>query len=196
MAPPKTTAAPALAGQVSIEDFLSADFDTLVQGEEQVSLGGDQDATWALRKLAALRKQVAANNAIAEEEANRIGAWLNAVNEPLKKQVQFVENILNGYALYERSKDRKTIVLPYGKIATRPVADKWEVADPDAFVAWAQETGHLELVKTTTKPETLATIKSALEVAEDGTILTADGEPVTGVTFTKSDDVSVTITTL
>jgi hypothetical protein len=196
MAPPKTTAAPALAGQVSIEDFLSADFDTLVQGEEQVSLGGDQDATWALRKLAALRKQVAANNAIAEEEANRIAAWLNAVNEPLKKQVQFVEGILNGYALYERSKDRKTIVLPYGKIATRPVADKWEVADPDAFVAWAQETGHLELVKTTTKPETLATIKSALEVAEDGTILTADGEPVTGVTFTKSDDVSVTITTL
>lgn len=198
MTPPKSApAAPALEGQISIDDYLSNDFDTLIAGEEQVSLGGDQDATWALRKLQALRKQLAANNAIAEEEANRIAAWLNAVNEPLKRQVVFVENILNGYAIYERtSHDRKTIVLPYGKLATREVADKWEVADADAFVAWAKEAGREELLKVTTKPESLTTLKSALEVSDDGTVLTAEGEPVPGISFTKSDDVSVTITTL
>lgn len=197
MTPPKTAAAPELQGQVSIDDYLSSDFDTLVQGEEDVTLGGDQDATWALRKLASLRKQLAANNAIAEEEANRIAQWLNAVNEPLKKQVQFVEGILNGYAIFERSKnDRKTIVLPYGKLATRPVADKWEIADPDAFVAWAKESGHPELLKVTTKPESLTVIKSALAVSEDGTVLSHEGEPVDGVTYTKSDDVTVTITTV
>ena len=195
MTPPNPPAATALEGQVSIEDFLSADFDTLMQGEEEVSLGGDQDATWALRKLGAVRKQIAANNAIAEAEANRIAAWLAAVNEPLKKQVTFVENILNGYAVHERAKDRKTIVLPYGKIATREIADKWEVADPDAFVAWAKD-GHEELIKVTTKPESLTVIKSALNVAEDGTVLADGGEPVPGVTCTKSTDVSVTITTL
>ncbi len=197
MTPPKPATAPSLDGQASIDEYLSHDFDALIAGEEEVSLGGDQDATWALRKLATLRKQLAANNAIAEAEANRIAAWLTAVNEPVRKQVAFVENILNGYAIYERtSHDRKTIVLPYGKLATRPVADKWEVADADAFVAWAEETGHKELVKTTTKPESLTVIKAALEVSEDGTILTAEGEPVTGVTFTKSGDVTVTITTL
>jgi hypothetical protein len=196
MTPPKAPAAPELDGQISIDDYLSADFDTLMQGEEEVHLGGDQDATWALRKLAALRKQVAANNAIAEGEANRIAAWLAAVNEPLKKQVQFVEGILNGYALYERaSNDRKTIVLPYGKLATRPVADKWEVVDPDAFVKWAQENKHPELVKTTTKPEALTVIKSALDTTDTGDVI-LDGELVPGVSFTKSDDVTVNITTL
>lgn len=196
MTPPNPPAATALEGQVSIEDFLSADFDTLMQGEEEVSLGGDQDATWALRKLAALRKQTAANNAIAEAEANRIAAWLAAVNEPLKKQIQFVEGILNGYAVHERTANkRKTIVLPYGKLATRETADKWEVADADAFVAWAKD-GHEELLKVTTKPESLTVIKSALNVAEDGTVLADGGEPVPGITCTKSTDVSVTITTL
>lgn len=197
MTPPKAApAAPALEGQISIDDYLSNDFDTLMQGEEEVTLGGDQDATWALRKLQALRKQVAANNAIAESEANRIAAWLAAVNEPLRKQVTFVEGILNGYATYERTtNDRKTIVLPYGKIATRETADKWEVADPDAFMKWAEK-GHPELLKTTVKPESLTVIKSALNVAEDGTVLADGGEPVPGVTVTKSTDLSITITTL
>lgn len=197
MTPPKPVDAPALEGQISIDDYLSHDFDALIAGEEEVSLGGDQDATWALRKLQALRKQLAANNAIAEAEANRIAAWLAAVNEPLRTQVAFVENILNGYALYERrSNDRKTIVLPYGKLATRPVQDKWEVADADAFTKWALESHHTELIKTTIKPESLTVIKSALNVTEDGTVLSPEGEPVPGVTFTKSDDVTVTITTL
>jgi hypothetical protein len=197
MTPPKTAPAPQLEGQISIEDFLSHDFDTLIEGEEDITLGSDRDATWALQKLATLRKQQTANNAIAEAEANRIAAWLETVNAPIKKQIQYVENILNGYALYERrAHDRKTIILPYGKLATRPVADKWEVADPDAFIKWAEETGHTELLKITTKPESLTAIKSALDVAEDGTVLTAEGEPVTGITFTKSDDASVTITTL
>lgn len=195
MAPPKNDA-PALEGQISIDDYLSTDFDQLVAGEENVTLGGDQDATWAMRKLQTLRKQLAANNAIAEEEAARIAAWLAAVNEPLRKQVTFVEGILNGYAIYERtSHDRKTIVLPYGKLATKPVQDKWEVADPDAFTAWAQE-HHPELVKTTVKPETLTVIKSALNATEDGAVISPEGEPVPGVTCTKSTDISVTITTL
>lgn len=197
MTPPNTPAAPALEGQASIDEYLSGDFDALMQGEEEVHLGGDQDATWALRKLATLRKQAAANNAIAEGEANRIAAWLAAVNEPIKKQITFVEGILNGYALYERtSHDRKTIVLPYGKLATRPVADKWEVADADAFIKWAEESGHKDLLKVTTKPESLTAIKSALATAEDGTVITPEGEAVPGITFTKSTDVSVTITTL
>ncbi len=196
MTPPKQDA-PALEGQISIDDYLSADFDTLMQGEEQVSLGGDQDATWALRKLKALRNQLAANNAIAEEEANRIGAWLTAVNEPLKTQVQFVENILNGYALYERrTNDRKTIVLPYGKLATRPVADKWEVVDADAFITWAEQSGHGATLLKITKAPVMKEIKAALNLTEDGTLLSPEGEPVPGVTVTHTDDATVTITTL
>lgn len=193
---PATKDAPTLTGQVSIEDFLSTDFDQLIAGEEQVTLGGDQDATWALRKLAAIRKQKAANDAIAEEEASRISAWLEAVNEPLRRQAAFVENILNGYAIYERtSHDRKTIILPYGKLATRPVADKWEVADADAFMKWAGE-GHPELLKTTVKPESITAIKAALELNSDGDVMTPEGEPVPGVTVTKTTDPSVTITTI
>lgn len=195
MAPPKTDA-PALEGQVSIEDFLSADFDKLVEGEEQVSLGGDRDATWALQKLAALRKQLAANNDLAEAEANRIAAWLEAVNEPLRRQVQFVEGILNGYAIHERTAhDRKTIILPYGKLSTRPGQEKWEVADPDAFIRWAEESGHKDLLKVTTKPESLTVIKAALAATDDGEAM-LDGELVPGVTVTKPTAPTVNITTI
>lgn len=187
---------PALEGQISIDDFLSHDFDTLVQGEEEVHLGTDQGATWALRKLATLRKQRAANNAIAEEEANRIAAWLAAVNEPVNKQIAFVEGALSSYAVHERdAHDRKTIVLPYGKIATRPVADAWAVTDEAAFVAWALESGHEdELLKITRKP-VLSAIKTTLTAAGDD-IISPEGEPVPGVTFTPSAAVSVTISTL
>lgn len=194
MTPPKAPSEE-LAGQVSIDDYLSADFDTLVEGEVEVSLGGDQDATWALRKLAAIVKQKKANDSIAEAEAGRIARWLDEVNAPLRKQAAYLTTILEGYARHEReTTGRKTIILPYGKIASRPAADKWDV-DEDSFIAWAEGSGIADLVKVTKKPA-LTVIKGAFNVAEDGTVLTPEGEPVPGVTVTPAPDVNVTITTV
>jgi hypothetical protein len=185
---------PELPGQISLDDYLNMDFDAAMEGEVEVTVSGDTEAAWTMRKLATLVKAKNANEAIADAEVKRIANWLTEVQTPLVNQIKFFTDVLEKYAAHERAAGgRKTISLPHGKITTRPLNDKWEVADEAAFIAWAKTSGIADLVKVTEKPA-LTVIKSALQDDGENGVVTLEGEQVPGVTFTKADGFSVTIT--
>ncbi|QGJ88153.1 host nuclease inhibitor [Arthrobacter phage Edmundo] len=185
---------PQLPGQISLDEYLNADFDAQMEGEAEVTISGDPDAALAMRKLASLHKQKAANDSIAESEVNRVAAWLADVQRPIQNKIAFLEDKLAGFALHERTAhDRKTISLPHGKIATRPIQDEWTVEDRDAFIKWAKESGIADLVKVKEDPA-LTVIKNALQGNDDGTVITVEGEPVPGVKYTPGKGFKATVT--
>lgn len=189
---------PTTTEAVNLDDYLNADFDALMEGETEigaVKISTDPDATRVMRRYAQMAKQRAANDAIAEAEIDRITAWNAEVNRPLINGMAFLQGILESYALHVRSTEgRKTVSLPYGKIATREVQPKWQVTDRAAFEAWALENHYDDtLLRKKYEPE-MGTIKEYLVLTEDGDLLTPSGEPVPGITVDTSVTASAKIT--
>jgi phage host-nuclease inhibitor protein Gam len=191
---PALTDRPELPGQISLDDYLNMEFDAQMEGEVEVTVSGDTEAAWTMRKLATLVKARNANEAIADAEVRKISNWLTEVQTPLTNQIKFFTDVLEKYAAHEREAGgRKTISLPHGKITTRPLNDKWEVADKDAFIAWAKTSGIADLFKVKEEPA-LTVIKSARKDDGETGVVTLQGEVVPGLSFTKGDGFSVTVT--
>jgi phage host-nuclease inhibitor protein Gam len=73
---------------------------------------------------------------------------------------------LTDYARRERATSgRKTIDLPHGKIKSRAAQPKYLFTDPAAFIAWAKETGHPDLVRVKEEPD-LTAVKAVLQVPQ------------------------------
>ena len=115
--------------------------------------------------------------AIFDRELQRVTDWLQKVNTDLERDAEWFEANLRPYALQERSKDRKSIVLPHGTIKTVSGRVKFDIEDESKFLDWA-ETNAPELVRV--KKEIDKKALGALNQSEDKVIST-QGEIVPAV---------------
>ena len=147
------------------------------QAREPFTVDDDSKADWAMRKLASVRRKQADNKAIYDRELQRVSEWLEKVNTDLERDAEWFESNLRPYALQERSKDRKSIVLPHGTIKTVSGRIKFDIEDESKFIEWA-ETNAPELVRI--KKEVDKKALGALNQSEDKVIST-QGEIVPSV---------------
>jgi hypothetical protein len=108
------------------------------------------EATWALRKLAGHMADLAADEAIAKAEIERIEAWLSRRRRIHDGHIDFFNDHLADYALRVRKAsggDVKEVSTPYGTVSTRMTTPKWE-QDEVAAIEWAR-THRPDLVQTT-----------------------------------------------
>jgi Bacteriophage Mu Gam like protein len=105
---------------------------------EEFKVDNDEKAEWAIRKLAKIRRKQAENKAIFEAELQRITKWLETVNTSLENDSRYFEAVLTPYALEERSKGRKSLVLPHGTVKTTAGRPKIEFDSEDNFIEWAK----------------------------------------------------------
>lgn len=170
------------------------------EARERFTIQDDSAASWAMRKLRAIRSKQAENKQMAVDEHARIDLWLDEVNDPLDRDAKYFEAILTDYAIRVRENPddgRKSISLPTGKVATRQGSPKYTV-DAEMFLPWARENApHLIRVK---EEPSLSAIKEYVVAADDapvatsdGVAITSDGEIVPGV-HVSSSDVAVTVT--
>jgi phage host-nuclease inhibitor protein Gam len=103
--------------------------------------------------------------------------WLEKVNTALERDAEWFESNLRPYALQERSKDRKSIVLPHGTIKTISGRVKFDIEDETKFIEWAEKNAP-ELVRV--KKEIDKKALGALNQSEDKVIST-QGEIVPAV---------------
>jgi hypothetical protein len=105
---------------------------------ENFKVDNDEKAEWAIRKLAKIRRKQAENTTIFNSELQRITKWLENVNTSLENDSRFFEAVLSLYALQERSKGRKSLVLPHGTVKTTSSRPKIEFHSEDGFIEWAK----------------------------------------------------------
>lgn len=115
--------------------------DHLVTEEKQAAFRVTDDgaAAWAMERLAEIRAEARIKEALSREQMDRITMWLEGEIKPLTARAAYFESLLADYARKQREeKDRKTITLPHGKVATRFTQPKFNIND-EIFVPWAAE---------------------------------------------------------
>jgi len=133
---------------------------------ERFRVYDDSAASWAMRKLRAIREKQAEIIKIAEAERERIETWAHDAVSSLAPDEAYFTGLLTDYARRERTESgRKTIDLPHGKIKSRAAQPKYVFTDPAAFIAWAKETGHADLVRVKEEPD-LTAVKAVLRVPQ------------------------------
>lgn len=162
------------------------------EDRERFVVTNDSQATWAMRKLAALRARQAEIDAVARAEMERIEAWHLSASSALVPDANYFTALLTNYAAQQRAQQqRKSIALPHGVVKSRAGSARIEVTDESAFLAWAEDNAPT-LIRVRREPDKAA-IKAAFPPAsspgasEDGKVITEHGEIVPGVAVAMSE---------
>lgn len=150
-----------------------------------------EEADWAGRKL----QQLYAKKNDVIQQGNRLireaQAWMQAECAPIEQDISFFEGQLQAWLQREieaddSTKPRQSRSLPCGVTVKRIAGrERVDVFDEDAFVQWALETEHSDLVRTITVPDKNG-IKAFANI--DGQFITEDGEILPGVTVVRGED--------
>jgi hypothetical protein len=172
------------------EPEIPSQYDTVER--ERFHVHDDSSAAWAMKKLCVALRKHQRNDDFAAQEIARIEKWAQDVNESLERDMSYFDGLLKDYARRVRQDEtdgRKTVVLPYGKITTRPTARKLSI-DNEVFIPWALER-HPDVLRTTVVPD-IAAVKDML-LAEPECPVSKDGELVPGIEFVTREPFSVTV---
>lgn len=188
--------------------------DTLVDASPEAALAVKRwhpetpsQAEWAMRKLGEAAAFIKDATDVANEEHARIAVWLDDVQRPAQRVVDFFTPLLTHYALDRRAEfagsavEQKTTKLPSGEISTRSTGDRIDITDLDRLLAFLD----VALADLCAVHEAVVAVKRTVRVGalgkwvrfahlDDGStiIITPDGEPVPGVEYIPAD-VSVTV---
>ena len=164
---------------MSLSDFQLSDAQPEGFSEQTFVIDDDKKAVWAFRKLATAQKRIDDARALAKEEIERIETWANIATLPDQRTVEYFQTILTSYALREREKGRKSLILPDGEVSTRATPDKISVSDKDVFEKWALE-HRMSWLRTKFEPD-LAKIKAETKDAGELVVDAQTGEVIDGL---------------
>jgi len=141
-------------------------------------LGG---ATWAMRKLAALRRRQAEVEEFANAEIARIRVYLTAEVKDINESAAFFERLLTDYhrGLLDADPRAKTVKLPHGSLRCRVQQPEF-IRNDEELLAWAEVTDP-QLVEVKKSPR-WAEIKKRGQPSGQNLVDTVTGELVAGVT--------------
>lgn len=154
------------------------DLDTDEQ-REHYRIGGDREATWALRKQWRAEREI---TRLKRNHADMVEALDQELERALAgpdRDRRFFDGLLSDYMrrLVEAGEADKTYRLPAGELTARKQPDTLDVTDADAFKDWAEGNGHLSLLRIKVEPD-----KKALAAHVKDT-----GEAVPGVVMRSGD---------
>lgn len=157
------------------------------------TITNDELADWAIENIAQAQAEIDRMTADCIEKVKKITERLDSFATKHQQTICFFETQLQRYVetldVKPTKAGTKIYNLPSGKVSIKPQAPKFTVANDD-FIAWLKLTGKQDLIKCTETAQWGELKKNGIIVGEDGTtVLTADGELVTGVTAELREDV-------
>lgn len=143
-------------------------------------------ADWALRKIRARRAEMAEIKKYADTEKARIDMWLKEQTETLQRDVDFFEAQLKPFVADAlEGKKTKTMKFPCGSCSFKKSTPSF-TKDEAVLLQYVKENDSQYInVKESVN---WAEFKKTLQFAQDGKLITADGEIVPGVTYTIEED--------
>ena len=184
---------------ITLEDFLAnaGQPDGFTGEAEAFAITNDDQALWAVRKVAQAQRRINEVKRQAQIELDRINQWVEANTTTNAETVAYFERILGDYLVNIREDEqdgRKSLDFPDGKVTSRITPSKVAVEDLDAFLAWAEANGHAEWVRTKREAD-VSTIKKVVDFNGVEVIDPLTGQTVAGLSHTEGGlAVSVKVT--
>ncbi len=169
--------------EMELSEFLESDGQPEdFQGTEQTYvLMTDEDALWAMRRLANSQRRIDEKHHQAAAEQLRIDSWFLYATKSDRATVEYFTGILESYMKRVREEDgSKSLSFPDGNVTSTATQDKVSVDDPELFLKWAEQNGHREWTRTKTEPD-MSAIKSSVKYHDESVIDTVTGEVIEGL---------------
>src|SRR5699024_10429453 len=156
----------------SLQEFLDEKEQTEQPG---FVIDDDSKANWALRKIKQYQEQQEQNNALAQEEIDKIEAWNQQANDEAQQSSDYFRGLLSAYALQKRENDPKfkSQKLPNGRIRFKKQQPKWRY-DDSMVVQALKNAGLTDYIRTKEIPSK-SDIKKHFNVS-GGKVISPDGE--------------------
>jgi phage host-nuclease inhibitor protein Gam len=154
----------------------------------------DDEALWAMRRLAQAQRQIDGIKAQAQAEIDRITRWVQASTASNHRVIEKCDRLLGDYLMAVREDEtdgRKKLEFPDGSVSSRMTPPKVAVEDTEAFIAWAEANGKSEWVRVKREAD-IATIKKVADYNGDQVIDPITGTVVEGLSHTEGG-VSITV---
>jgi hypothetical protein len=159
----------------------------LKEEREQFTIDNLEGATWAFRKLRAIKAKEDEFKKVADEEINKIRTWLESELKATQSDREYFEGILTEYYQNERQKNSKfKLSTPYGKVSSRKT-DKYIYEDEQAIKDYCN-VNQLDCIRVKEELDKTAFKK----ICKDG-INQETGEIVPGVRVEKVESISVKV---
>lgn len=156
--------------------------------KENFKIEDKEQATWALRKIRALKAQIEETNELAEMEIERIKTWQENENQSAEDSIAYFEGLLHDFMLGERVLDPKlkSIKLPHGTVRFRKQQPEYK-RDDIGLIGWAKANNKVDLIKV---KESLdwATLKKDITVTNGKAIYNETGEIIEHVEIVERED--------
>ena len=159
----------------------------LKEEREQFTIDNLEGATWAFRKLRAIKAKEDEFKKVADEEINKIQTWLENELKATQSDREYFEGLLTEYYKTEKDKDSKfKLSTPYGRVSSR-TTDKYYYEDEEEIKDYCNENG-LDCVRVKEELD-----KTAFKKLCKGGVNLETGEVVPGVRVEKETSISVKV---
>lgn len=175
--------------EVDVMEFVDQEIEQEAQSDRFVIDNVDK-LDWAIRKVTTAEKDAEQKIECAKRQIMRLQEYIRKVEEDTEKQTSglkammapFVKTLLDG-------NKRRSFSLPSGTVGFRKQEPEFEKND-DKLVAWLEENGKRKFVRVKKQIDWAEFKKQLVDVMEDGTVVTVDGElvPVEAIRATKRPD--------
>ena len=134
---------------------------------ERFRITSDDQADWAVRKIAQARRDLAKAETLAEAEIARVTAWLDGQRKDAMRTVGFFEALLREHYLPRFASDPrlKTIKLPAGRVQVRAQQPEFQ-RDEAALLAWLKKREMTEYIERIERPR-WGELKQHVRVIDD-----------------------------
>jgi phage host-nuclease inhibitor protein Gam len=162
--------------------------------ERTLTITTDDEALWAMRRLAQAQRRIDEVKRQAQVELDRINAWVESNIATHGKARDFFDLALSDYLISVRQNEadgRKSLDFPDGVATSRITPPKVAVTDAEAFLTWAEANGHSDWVRVKREAD-ISTIKKVADYEGEAVLDPASGQVIAGLQHTEGG-ISVTV---
>lgn len=175
-------------GEMTLEQFLIAEGEPerFVDETAQFAINNDDEAMWAMQRLAAAQRRLDAVKAQAQVQIDRINRWVEQHTATDGREVAMFDGLLSDYLVRVRENEadgRKSFDFPDGTVTSRITPSKVTVTDTEAFLAWA-EVNHPEWIRVKREAD-VATLKKVVDFEGSEVLDPITGAQVAGLQHTE-----------
>ena len=154
-----------------------------IEQDERFTVTDLDSANWVFKKLDAINSKEQEINDLADKEIERIKSWKDKETEKLQSSKEYLESLVVEYFKVEKEKDNRfKLNTPYGKVNSRKGSKVIQVSSEQDVINQLEQRGFNDYVKVTKKLNQ-ADIKKDFNIAENGTLIDANGEVLEGASL-------------